>query len=200
MIAGAVTGLATFRENLTKLFGGFQQPRIVFKAEGVSYDPSKPTMRALSVLDFAPTDSSYHVQEITFRYPSKLEFGPETTSHAVRFDLLLQKVQPLLLVKAQVGRPDNLVGTRCRINVPVVIDSDFIDQRSTRHLDESMYYLDVEFDAQVEPFPFANALIYDHPIGIFESREKTLDLAFAQANASCHDVQILPEFMRTHQR
>ena len=194
LIAAIVGGLATFKENVGKLFAGFGRQRIVFKAEGMIFDPKTPTVKSLNLFQFTPTDAGYHVQQITFRYPLKFDYAPISTSYPEsRLDPLLMKVQPLLLAEAQLEHPGGLAGTRCQLELPLVIESDFIDQESKRHLDDSMYFLDVDFDFQVSPFAYARAFKFDHEIGYFENREKTLDRAFALAKPSCHPVPIIPK-------
>ncbi len=195
LIGATVGGLAAFRENVTKLFAGFERPHIVLKAEG-----------SMSVFNFAPTDTNYHVQQITFHYPSTLSFdpskflsGPDPTSNtAVRFDALLQRLGPLVLAEKQLRYPDTWDGVRCEMEFPVVIESDFIDQRSTRYSNDSLYYVDITFDHQVAPFPFMKIIKFDHDIGFFEDREKLLELAFAKQKPSCYTVPIVPQAFRQH--
>lgn len=82
--------------------------------------------------------------------------------------------------------------------VPVVIETDFIDEHSSRHMNKSMYFLDTQFDHQVGPFAYIRSLRFDHAIGMFEHEERTLDGAYAVAKASCRSVPVIPEAFRHH--
>jgi hypothetical protein len=211
LIAGFIGGLAAFKDNLLKLLPGIDPPQIVFKAENVTLDPTTNTrvpagtislhqlVTFRHTLALEPTDPKNRVQQITFRYPSNLKFeqDPVTVSE-VAFDNLLMKVQPFLLGAVPQEHQGNLDGVRCDMPVPVVIETDFIDEHSSRYLNKSMYFLDTQFDHQIGPFAYITSLRFDHSIGMFEHEEKTLDRAYAVAKASCHPVPVIPEALRHH--
>jgi hypothetical protein len=203
LVASVVAGIAGFKDNLSKLFGGLNQPRIVFKAEMPSvqvnvdgvfrngrFDSTVKTLEGNvgNELDFTPTDSAYFVQQVTFIYPSELGLDPKSYSNLkVEFDPVLKKVGAFLDTSAAANlssRPGGLSYVAgCTTAIPVLIEADFIDKDSTRRANKSLYYLKVSY---LEGFwTSIEALRFDRPISIMDGEKSTLESAFNNVRPTC---------------